>query len=429
MDIGLLYGDFVMDNRELILHIDPGASSIFRDYMGAAHCTITAFRNEDPDIERDPLSTNRRLFDSTTCTADDVSPADLQHLVGLSLGPAENLSAILPREELHLALCDNSLRPTLTAGRKDYWSEITPLLRKWQCVNDTACPHCNSIIRVNMSRHLRASHTDNQCDWRCPVLTCPMWFSSELNGKDHIERIHSFREGQGCSFYECLRNYGMEWFEQRGQTSQALWMDLALARQSGQELSNHYVITNSLAMAHLLRFFRAAVRSLTSAYDDLSMTQVVDDVRPSIRDQMRREIADDTEEFDPSTDQASGFDMPVREAATPTVLQPTATPSPVVETPRRSISPNNRSLAVLESGQLVAPQCHMPLAMGGCFKCIDRQHGTTNICRTSATRPVDLSHTQFRTGVANRGTRRSISCGTPGSGGGSPERGRVHVLP
>ena len=76
--------------------------------------------------------------DSTTCTADDVSPADLQHLVGLSLGPAENLSAILPREELHLALCDNSLRPTLTAGRKDYWSEITPLLRKWQCVNESS---------------------------------------------------------------------------------------------------------------------------------------------------------------------------------------------------------------------------------------------------------------------------------------------------
>ena len=115
MDLGLLHGDFVMDNRELILHTAPGASSIFRDDMGATHCAITAFRNGDPDIERDPLSTNRRLFDSegiqlfgtmvvagptpdviyvlipdlTTCTADDVSPADLQHVVGLSLGPAE----------------------------------------------------------------------------------------------------------------------------------------------------------------------------------------------------------------------------------------------------------------------------------------------------------------------------------------------------
>ena len=90
-------------------------------------------------------------------------------------------------------------------------------------------------------------------------------------------------------------------------------------------------------------------------------------------DQMRREIAQNTEEFDPSTDQASGFDILVSEAATP-LVRPTTTPPPVVETPRWSITPNNRSLAVLESGQLVARQCHR-----GCFKCIDHQHGTTNI--------------------------------------------------
>ena len=134
--------------------------------------------------------------------------------------------------------------PTLIADRRAYWSEVTPLLRKWQNVNDTACSHCHRIIRVNMSRHLCASHTDNQCYWRFLVSTCPMWFSSELNGKDHLERIHSFREGQGCSFYECLRNYSMEWFgrrsffDQHEQSSQAMWMDLALARQSGQDLSN-----------------------------------------------------------------------------------------------------------------------------------------------------------------------------------------------
>ena len=74
-----------------------------------------------------------------------------------------------------------------------------------------------------------------------------MWFSSELNGKDHLERIHGFKEGQGCSFYECLWRYGMEWFgkrsyfDQREQSSQAMWMDIALARQSGQELQNHYI--------------------------------------------------------------------------------------------------------------------------------------------------------------------------------------------
>ena len=149
-----------------------------------------------PDLRR----TSSTCWFRTTCTADEICPTDLQHVIGLRLGPAENLSAILPREDLHLSLCESSLRPTLIGDRRVYWAEVTPLLQRWQSVNDTGCPHCHLVIRVNMSRHLRASHTNNQCFWRCPVSTCSMWFSSELNGKDHLERIHSFREGQGCSF-------------------------------------------------------------------------------------------------------------------------------------------------------------------------------------------------------------------------------------
>ena len=79
--------------------------------------------------------------------------------------------------------------------------------------------------------------------------SCPMWFTSELNGKDHLERIHKFKEGQGYSFYECLCKFGMEWFgrrsffDERDVTGQGLCMDLALARHSGQALHNNYVIT------------------------------------------------------------------------------------------------------------------------------------------------------------------------------------------
>ena len=232
-------------------------------------------------------------------------------------------------------------------------------------MNDTGCPHCHRVIRVNMSRYLRASHTDNQCFWRCPVSTCPMWFSSALNGKDHLERIHSFREGQGCSFYECLRRYGMEWFgkrsyfDQREQSSQALWMDIALARQSGQELTNHYIIMNSPVMAHLRRFFHSSVRHLTAAYEKIAAYQAFNDIRPSICDQMRHEIANIKEEIDQPQDQASGGETLISD------VRPATTPSPVVETPRRSSTPNNRSLAVMESSQLVAPQCHLPLARGG----------------------------------------------------------------
>ena len=90
--------------------------------------------------------------DSTTCTADEICPADIQHVISLRLGPADNLGSILPREDLHLSLCENSLRPTLIADRRIYWAEVTPLLQRWQSVNNTGCPHCHCVIWVNMSR-------------------------------------------------------------------------------------------------------------------------------------------------------------------------------------------------------------------------------------------------------------------------------------
>ena len=166
------------------------------------------------------------------------------------------------------------------------------------------------------------------------------------------------------------RGYGLEWFgrrsffDQRERTGQAMWMDFSLACQSGQDLTNHYIITQSLVMAHPSRFFRASVRCLASAYGDMVITQALSDIQPSICDQMREDIASSTEEkFDPAIDQASGTDAPVREITNQHIHSETTSP-PVVETPRRSITPNNRSLAVLESGQLVASQCHVPLARG-----------------------------------------------------------------
>ena len=153
--------------------------------------------------------------DTVGPTGDATSPVDLQHVVGLSLGPAANLSSSLPPENLALSLCVNSVVPTLGLGRKAYWEEVNPILRKWQSVNDGRCPECARSIRVNMSRHLRLSHTICQCFWRCPVPTCPMWFASELNGKDHLERIHNFMEGRGYSVYDYLRKFGLEWFGRR----------------------------------------------------------------------------------------------------------------------------------------------------------------------------------------------------------------------
>ena len=118
-----------------------------------------------------------------------------------------------------------------------------------------------------MSRHLRLSHTTCQCFWRCLVPCCPMWFASELNGKDHLERIHNFTEGRGYSFDDCLRQFGLEWFrqrsffDQRDTTGQVLRMDLGLARTSGQELHNDYVLTSSPAFGNLRKFFRTTIRT------------------------------------------------------------------------------------------------------------------------------------------------------------------------
>ena len=235
------------------------------------YCAVPVFQHSDADLARDPLSTNRRLihtddlpmfgtlvvagsspdhirvlipdtFSGPTVHAD--SPVVLQHVVGLSLGPAVDLSSSLPPPDLDRALCNNSVLPTLIRRHRAYWAEINPILQKWQSINDARCPECDRLTRVNMSRHLRLSHTTCQCFWRCPVPSCPMWFTSKLNGKDHLERIHNFSEGRGYSFYDCLRQFGLEWFgrcsffDQRDTTGQALWMDLALARKTGQELHN-----------------------------------------------------------------------------------------------------------------------------------------------------------------------------------------------
>ena len=126
-------------------------------------------------------------------------------------------------------------------------------------------------------------------------MSCSLWFTSELNAKDHIEGIHRFQEGHGTSFYECLRQYGIEWFgsrtffDQRKQTTQAIWMDMALARRSGQELRNSYIVTKSPEHAPLRRFFKAAVDQLQILFD----MSLVTSVQPkSFLTQMREAVAD-----------------------------------------------------------------------------------------------------------------------------------------
>ena len=265
---------------------------------------------------------------------------DLRHHVGLLLGPAVDMTNWSPEDHLERALCPASLADTLGLQRREYWDELNPILKRWKSVNNSNCPDCQKFIKINMGRHIRLKHSTYMCFWRCPVVSCSLWFTAELNAKDHIEGIHKFKEGHGTSFYECLRRHGIEWFgsrnffEQRKETNQAIWMDMALARRSGQELRNSYVITNSPEYAPLRRFFKAAVDGLQLVFD----RSLVTSVQPKSLLIQMREVTFPAE---------SSRDQETRDEVSPVVI------------PRR-VTPANRPLH-LEAGRIGAstPQ-HVP---------------------------------------------------------------------
>ena len=203
MDPRLIYTDFLMNDSEVLLQPTTDAEPTFKDDRDYTYCALAVFRSDDPDLARDPLSSNRRLQES----------ADLEMFGTMIVaGPTPDqvfFSSTLPPEGLHLTLCDKSLCPTLGLRRQDFYS-----------------------------------------------------------------------------FYDCLRQFGLEWFgrrsffDKRDVTGQGLWMDLALARKSGQALHDNYLITNSQILAPLWKFFRAAVRNLTSVYENRAYAQTEEDTQP-----------------------------------------------------------------------------------------------------------------------------------------------------
>ena len=168
---------------------------------------LNAFDHDDASIAFDPLSANRRfpgaadlavlgtlVFAGPTCHSisvmvpdcllppvDNMVRIDLRHHVGLSLGPAVDMTRWSPEAQLDRALCPGPLFDTLELQRRDFWAELNPILKQWKCVNGSKCPDCGELIKINMGRHIRLKHTTFQCFWRCPVLSCSLWFKSELN--------------------------------------------------------------------------------------------------------------------------------------------------------------------------------------------------------------------------------------------------------
>ena len=196
---------------------------------------------------------------------------------------------------------------------------------------------------------MRLTHTSYVCCWRCPVPSCTLWFTSEPNWKYHIENTHHFQEVCGYSYYECLRSFGLKWFGSReffaekSTTGQSLWTDIALARRSGQELNNSYIITGSPDFAPLRWFFIAALAALQACYDartardyQLPMPQT-----RSILDSICEDVY--LHSSTPVADQSPVVDFDIEES--PVVLQMAP-----VATSVRPLSPANRSLRFLQTG-------------------------------------------------------------------------------
>ena len=144
-------------------HTSPAHMGPYSEDAGGDQLRINAFDHDDVDVTFDPLSTNCQfpdtadlavlgtlVFGGPTCDSIDVMIPDC-HLVTLSLGPAVDMRDSMPSPNLDQALCSSSLAPTLGLQRREYWDEVNPLLAKWKNVNDTRCPECTRMIRVNMA--------------------------------------------------------------------------------------------------------------------------------------------------------------------------------------------------------------------------------------------------------------------------------------
>ena len=130
-------------------------------------------------------------------------------------------------------------------------------------------------------------------------------------------------------------------------------MDMALARRSGQELRNSYIITNSTEHAPLRRFFKAAVDALQLVFH----RSLVTSVQPkSLLIQMREAVAncDDVSSDGSLMLLSPPHDIPeVTFPAESSMDQETRDEVSPVVIPRR-VTPANRPLQHLEAGRLGA---------------------------------------------------------------------------
>ena len=127
---------------------------------------------------------------------------------------------------------------------------------------------------------------------------------------------------------------------------QSLWMNLALARHSDEELRNSCAITGRPEFAQLRKYFRAAIRQLQILYTGVPDTLLPRSPMLSLCHQICTEIdthstLSDSSQFD---------DTQVVEA-----MDHSPATSSTIDALVRPLTPANKSLRFLESGAVGSP--------------------------------------------------------------------------
>ena len=62
---------------------------------------------------------------------------------------------------------------------------------RFEGISSGACPICEKLIQVNLSKHVALYHLDLAQLWRCPVGWCPVWKGTSQDCIDHMRRAHN----------------------------------------------------------------------------------------------------------------------------------------------------------------------------------------------------------------------------------------------
>ena len=162
-------------SRQSLPPVNQYTSSYTEDVDGDG-VRLNAFDHEDASIAYDPLSANRRfagaadlavlgtlVFAGPTCHSisvmvpdcllppvDNIVRIDLRHRVGLSLGPAVDMTRWSPETHLDRAMCPGPLLDTLELQRREFWGRAGPHSEE---VEEYKRQQVSGLWRVDQDQH------------------------------------------------------------------------------------------------------------------------------------------------------------------------------------------------------------------------------------------------------------------------------------